>query len=89
MGKDGIEFEVLIIEQIWNNTLNYLIIPENNKIKIKEIYHLKDNNDVRTNLTPSKPIIIRQTIFKGKYYDILLIWSKMAKHMQYLLNRIR
>jgi len=77
--KDGIEFEDLIIEQIWNNTFNYLIFPENNKIKIKEIYHLKDNKDVNINLTPLKPIIIRQTIFKGKFYDLLLILEQNGK----------
>lgn len=79
VGKDGIEFEDLIIEQMWNNTFNFFIFPENNKIKIKEIYHLKDNNDIKTNLTPSKPIIIRQTIFKGKFYDLLLILEQNGK----------
>ena len=79
MGKDRIEFEDLIIEQMWNNAFNYLIFPENNRIKIKEIYHLKENKDIRTNLTLSKPIIIRQTIFKGKYYDLLLILEQKGK----------
>ena len=79
LGKDGIEFEDLIIEQMWNNTFNYLIFPENNKIKVNDIYHLKDNKDVRANLTFSEPIIIRQTIFKGKYYDLLLILEQKGK----------
>lgn len=77
--KDGIEFKDFIIEQIWNNTFNYLIFPENNKIKIKEIYHLKDNKDVISNLTSSKPIIIRQTIFEGKFYDLMLILEQNDK----------
>ena len=78
MRKDGIELKDLIIEQMWNNAFNYLIFPKNNRIKIKEIYHLKENKDVRTNLTLSKPIIIRQ-IFKGKYYDLLLILEQKGK----------
>jgi len=79
MGKDGIEFEDLIIEQMWNNTFNYLIFPENNKIKIKEIYRLKENKDDKRSLTLRKPIIIRQTTFKGKNYDLLLILEQKGK----------
>ena len=43
--KDGVKFEELIVEQLWNNVLKLKeIFPEKNKIKIKEIYNIKDYN---------------------------------------------
>ena len=79
-GKNGIDFEDLIVEQLWNNTIEYLIFPENNKLKIDEIYKLKSNiDDKRNGLKLEEPIIIRQLVFKGKYYDLLLILNKDDK----------
>ena len=79
-GKDGVEFEDIIILQIWNNTFEYLAFPENNKLKVKTIYELKYNkDDERPDLDLSKPIIIGQEIFGGKYYDLLLILDKDGK----------
>lgn len=73
-GKNGIDFEDLIIEQFWNNTFNFLIFPDNNKLIVDEIFNLKNNkNDIRNDLDIQYPIIIRQKIFKGKYYDLLFI----------------
>ena len=73
MGKQGIDFEDIIVEQFWNNTFEYINFPANNKLKIYEIYQLKSSKEKRENVDISKPIIIRQTLFKGKYYDLLLI----------------
>ena len=79
-GKDGIDFEDLIVEQLWNNTFDFINFPENNKLKVKEIYSLKnDINDCQENIIISKPIIIRQTIFKGKYYDLLIVIEQNGK----------
>ena len=79
-GKDGIDFEDLIVEQLWNNTFDFINFPENNKLKVKEIYALKNNiNDYQENIQISNPIIIRQTIFKGKYYDLLLVIEQNGK----------
>ena len=79
-GKDGINFEEIIIEQFWNNTFSFISFPENNKLKIEEIYKLKNNHkDKNNNLDISKPIIIRNTLFKSKYYDLLLIISQNDK----------
>ena len=59
-GKDGIDFEDLIVEQLWNNTFDFINFPENNKLKVKEIYALKNNiNDYQENILVSNPIIIR------------------------------
>ena len=72
--KDGIKFEEIIIEQLWNNTLNLIDFPEKNKIKIKEIFCIKDySTDTNNIIEDDKPVIIRQTKFGGKYYDLLLI----------------
>ena len=30
-GKDGIEFEDIIVEQLWNNTIDFLEFPESIK----------------------------------------------------------
>ena len=79
-GKNGVEFEAIIVLQIWNNTFEYLVFPENNKLKVKNIYGLKYNkNDERPGLDLSRPIIIGQEIFGGKYYDLLLILGKDGK----------
>lgn len=78
-GKDGIDFEDLIIEQFWNNTFDYIQFPENNKLIVTEIYELKNNIVVNKNLTISKPIIIKQTKFQGKFYDLLIIINKDDK----------
>ena len=72
--KDGIKFEEIIVEQLWNNTLNFINFPEKNKIKIKEVFSIKDySTDTNNIIEDDKPIIIRQTQFGGKYYDLLLI----------------
>jgi len=73
-GKNGIDFEDLIIEQLWNNSFKFLEFPDNNKLLVEEIFNLKYNkNDISFNLNIKKPIIIRQKNFKGKYYDLLFI----------------
>ena len=73
-GKNGIDFEDLIIEQLWNNTFDFLIFPDENKLIVEEIFKLKYNeNDIRNDLNIENPIIIRQKVFKGKYYDLLFI----------------
>ena len=79
-GKNGIDFEDILVEQLWNNTFDFIKFPEENKIKVKEIYELK-NNEKRTknNVNIKKPIIIRQTLFRGKFYDLLLIIEDKGK----------
>ena len=79
-GKDGIEFEDIIVEQLWNNTIDFLEFPESNKLKVNDIYELKNNiddkndkNNKKMNINSSFPIIIRQTSTKARYYDLLLI----------------
>jgi hypothetical protein len=73
-GKNGIDFEDLIIEQLWNNSFKFLEFPDNNKLLVEEIFDLKYNkNDISSNLNIKKPIIIRQKNFNGKYYDLLFI----------------
>ena len=61
------------MEQLWNNLFDFLIFPEKNKIKINDIYSLKNYNDKGYKIEENKPIIIRQTQFSGKFYDLLLI----------------
>lgn len=48
-GKDGTDFEDLIVEQFWNNTFEYIQFPENNKLKVKNIYELKNNKKDKNN----------------------------------------
>ena len=80
-GKFGINFEDIIIEQLWNNQFNYLQFPDNNKIKINNtIYSIKDNTNEKYTIDNKKPIIIRQKYFGGKYYDLLLILQKDGKN---------
>ena len=90
-GKYGIELEEILVEQLWNNIFDYINFPETNKIKIKEIYHLKDNEVKINNLDISQSIIIRQTLSKGKYYDLLIIvidnGKKYAIFIQIGLNK--
>ena len=79
-GEDETDFffEELIIEQLWNNIFEYIQFPENNKLKVKNIYNLKDNKkEISVNI--NDPIIIKQEEIKGKYYDLLLILSKNGK----------
>ena len=79
-GKDGIELEDLIVEQLWNNTFDFIQFPDNNKLNVKGIDSLKNNeNDTRNNIILSEPIIIRQITFKGRYYDLLLIINQNGK----------
>ncbi len=79
-GKNGIDFEDIIIEQFWNNTFNYIYFTDKNTIKIDSIYSLKDNEDKKYNIEYNKPIIIRQKLFISKYYDLLLILEKEQKN---------
>ena len=84
-GKDGTQFEDLIVEQLWNNQFQFITFPENNKIKVIEIYQIqnytKENCEFENNkIEKDKPIIIRQTKFQGKYYDLLLIIPKSEKN---------
>ena len=85
-GKDGIEFEDIIVEQLWNNTIDFLEFPESNKLKVNDIYELKNNiddkkdkNNKKMNINSSFPIIIRQTSTKARYYDLLLILNQNNK----------
>jgi len=41
-GKNGTDFEDIITEQLWNNTIEYIQFPENNKLKVYDIYELKN-----------------------------------------------
>ena len=79
-GEDGVSFEDIIIEQLWCNTFDFIIFPESNKLKVKYIFELKDNiKDIRKDVNISQPIIIRQTVSNGKYYDIILILKQGSK----------
>ena len=70
-GKNGIDYEDILVEQLWNNTFDFIKFPEENKIKVKEIYELKNNEKrIENNINIKKPIIIRQTLFRGKFYDL-------------------
>ena len=84
--KDGIKFEDIIVEQLWNNTIDFLEFPESNKLKVNDIYELKNNiddkkdkNNKKMNINSSFPIIIRQTSTKARYYDLLLILNQNNK----------
>ena len=48
-GKDGIDFEDLIVEQLWNNTFEYIQFPNSNKLKVENIYDLKDYKNINKN----------------------------------------
>ena len=71
--KDGIQFEDIIVEQIWNNTLGLYEFPEKNKIRIKDIFSIKSYEGNTNKIEDDKNVIIRQSQFNGKYYDLLLI----------------
>ena len=80
-GKNGIDYEDILVEQLWNNTFDFIKFPEENKIKVKEIYELKNNEKrIENNINIKKPIIIRQTLFRGKFYDLLLIIEDKGKN---------
>ena len=94
--KDGVQFEEIITEQLWNNCLNLYDYPEKNKIRVNDIFSLKSYN-TQTNMTylieEDKNAIIRQTQFSGKYYDLLLIINHDGKKygifVQIGLNKTR
>ena len=74
--KNPVEFEDIIVEQMWYNLLGLEHFPEKNKFKIKNIYSIKDYDDYINKdyiSEKSSPIIIRQTQMNGKYYDLLII----------------
>ena len=80
-GKFGINFEDIIIEQLWNNQFNCIQFPDKNKIKINNsIYSIKDNTNEKYAIETKKPVIIRQKNFGGKFYDLLLILQKEGKN---------
>ena len=72
-GKNGIDFEDIIVEYFWNNAFDFIKFPEKNKLIVKNIYDLKNNDDKSLNVEEGQPIIIRQKDFVGKYYDVLII----------------
>ena len=71
--------EQIIVEQLWNNSFNYINFTESNKIKIYQIYDLKNNKTKLNNIDINKPIIIRQTCPIGKYYDLIIIIKQFDK----------
>ena len=79
-GKDGIQFEEIIVEQLWNNTLGLENFPEKNKIKVNDIFSIKYYDGDGYKVENKKPIIIRQSQFTGKYYDLLLIINNNGKN---------
>jgi len=91
--KDGIQFEEIIIEQLWNNQLCLDNIPENNKIIVNDIFSIKSFKDEGLNVDKNNTIIIRQSNFNGKYYDLLLIVNderkKIAIFIQIGINKTR
>lgn len=80
------KMELILRILLWNNTFEYIQFPENNKLKMNNIYELKynkkDKNDENNkkiqeiNVNINAPIIIKQEDFRGKYYDLLLILNK-------------
>ena len=77
-GKYGVQFEDLIVEQLWNNLFDFINFPDKNKIKVKDIFGIKNYNGNSYSIDKGKPIIIRQTEFCGKYYDLLLVVSNKS-----------
>ena len=77
--KDGIEFEEIIVEQLWNNSLELYEYPEKNKIRVNDIFSIKSYNGELYEIEGDKNVIIRQTQFTGKYYDLLLIINHNGK----------
>jgi hypothetical protein len=65
--KDGIQFEDIILEQIWNNTLGLYEFPEKNKIRINDIFTIKSYVGIKNKIEKNKNVIIRQPQFNGKY----------------------
>ena len=80
-GKGGFDFEDIIVEQLWNNTFEFINFPPNNKIKVDNIYDLRFNETFGGKMVdPEKPIIIRQKDQGGKFYDLLLILRNEGKN---------
>ena len=79
-GEDGIQFEEIIVEQLWNNTLGLENFPEKNKIKVNDIFSIQYYNGDGYKVENKNPIIIRQAQFTGKYYDLLLILNNNEKN---------
>ena len=77
--KDGIQFEDIIVEQIWNNTLGLYEFPEKNKIRINDIFSIKSYVGIKNKIEKNKNLIIRQLQFNGKYYDLLVIINTNKK----------
>ena len=91
--KDGIQFEEIIVEQLWNNSLKLYEFPEKNRIRVNDIFSIKSYNGEIYQIEEGKNVIIRQTQFKGKFYDLLLIINHKGNaygiFIQIGLNKIR
>ena len=73
-------FERLIILSIETNSfLKNMFIPNENIIKVEEIYNINENNiDKKENIIDNSPILIKQNK-EGAYYDFALIIEKDKK----------
>ena len=73
-------FERLIILSIETNSfLKNMFIPNENIIKVEEIYNINENNiDKKENIIDNCPILIKQNK-EGAYYDFTLIIEKDKK----------
>ena len=73
-------FERLIILSIETNSfLKNMFIPNENIIKVEEIYNINENNiDKKENIIDNCPILIKQNK-EGAYYDFALIIEKDKK----------
>ncbi len=73
-------FERLIILSIETNSfLKNMFIPNENIIKVEEIYNINENNiDKIENIIDNSPILIKQNK-EGAYYDFALIIEKDKK----------
>ena len=91
--KDGVQFEDIIVEQLWNNSLGLYEYPEKNKIRVIDIFSIKNYNGESHEIEKDKNVIIRQTQFCGKFYDLLLIINRNGKtygiFIQIGLNKTR
>ena len=91
--KDGVQFEEIIVEQLWNNSLKLYEYPEKNRIRVNDIFSIKSYNSEIYQIEEGKNVIIRQTQFTGKYYDLLLIIYHKGKaygiFVQIGLNKTR
>lgn len=84
--KDGIEFEDIIVEQLWNNVLGLEFFSEKNKLIINDIYSLRFYDGKGFNIENNKPVIIRQTKPNGKFYDLLLILGPKKKRISLFIQ---